>query len=104
MIREKYVKKLIKLMPDYQCYPLWEYDELGLVANLNPKDLPISEILIDKLILWFDMYDETLCLDDPINSGFKSIQDEREFKLLGSELFDLLREELTGQYEVIYES
>jgi len=38
-------------MPDYQCYPLWEYDELGLVANLNPKDLPISEILIDKLIL-----------------------------------------------------
>jgi len=25
-------------------------------------------------------------------------------KLLGSELFDLLSEELTGQYEVIYES
>jgi len=37
------------------------------------------------------------------NSTFKSIQDEREFKLLGSELFDLLREELTGQYEVIYQ-
>lgn len=60
MIRENYVKKLIKLIPDYQC--------------------------------------------DPINSAFKSIQDEREFKLLGSELFDILKEELNGQYEVIYES
>ncbi|WP_347017236.1 hypothetical protein H2788_06390 [Acinetobacter seifertii] len=98
------MKKLIKLMPDYQCYPLWEYDEFGLVTNLNPKDLPISEILIDKLILWSDMYDETLCLDDPINSGFKSIQDERKFKLLESELLDILKEELNGQYEVIYES
>ncbi|MDQ9040700.1 hypothetical protein RFH95_09680 [Acinetobacter nosocomialis] len=38
------MKKLIKLMPDYQCYPLWEYDEFGLVANLNPKDLPISKV------------------------------------------------------------
>lgn len=38
------------------------------------------------------------------NSAFKSIQEVRKFKLLGSELFDLLREELTGQYDVIYES
>ncbi|WP_223857228.1 hypothetical protein [Acinetobacter seifertii] len=97
------MKKVIKLMPDYQCYPLWEYDEFGLVANLNPKDLPISEILIDKLILWSGMYDETLCLDDPINFVFKSIQHERIFKLLGEELFKSLSKELSGQYKVIYE-
>lgn len=97
------MKKVIKLMPDYQCYPLWEYDELGLVANLNPEDLTISKVLIDKLILWSDMYDETLCLDDPINSGFKSIGDEKKFQLLGEELFKSLREELSGQYDVIYE-
>ncbi|HDG9763171.1 hypothetical protein PS357_16585 [Acinetobacter nosocomialis] len=103
MIREKYVKKLIKLMPDYQCYPLWEYDEFGLVANLNPKDLPISEILIDKFILWSDMYDESLCLDDPINSAFKSIQHEKKFKLLGEELFKSLSKELSNQYKIIYE-
>ncbi|MDX8237708.1 hypothetical protein SLL78_05125 [Acinetobacter pittii] len=98
------MKKLIKLMPDYQCYPLWEYDELGLVANLNPEDLPISKVLIDKLILWSDMYDENLYLDDPINSGFKSIEDEKKFQLLGEELFKSLREELIDQYEIIYES
>lgn len=46
------------------------------------------------------MYDETLCLDESINFVFKSIQDERKFKLLESELFDLLREELTGQYKI----
>ncbi|WP_080759658.1 hypothetical protein [Acinetobacter pittii] len=97
------MKKLIKLMPDYQCYPLWEYDELGLVANLNPEDLPVSKVLIDKLILWSDMYDETLCLDNPINSGFKSREDEKKFQLLGEELFKSLREELSGQYDVIYE-
>ncbi|KIE86425.1 hypothetical protein SD67_07880 [Acinetobacter pittii] len=90
-------------MPDYQCYPLWEYDELGLVANLNPEDLPVSKVLIDKLILWSDMYDETLCLDNPINSGFKSREDEKKFQLLGEELFKSLREELSGQYDVIYE-
>jgi len=49
------------------------------------------------------MYDETLCLDDPINSGFKSIGDEKKFQLLGEELFKSLREELNGQYEIIYE-
>ncbi|QRQ12344.1 hypothetical protein [Acinetobacter pittii] len=97
------MKKLIKLMPDYQCYPLWEYDELGLVANLNPEDLPVSKVLIDKLILWSDRYDETLCLDNPINSGFKSREDEKKFQLLGEELFKSLREELSGQYDVIYE-
>ncbi|WP_288396994.1 hypothetical protein [uncultured Acinetobacter sp.] len=97
------MKKVIKLMPDYQCYPLWEYDELGLITNLNPEDLPISKVLIDKLILWSDMYDETLCLDDPINSGFKSIEDEKKFQLLGEKLFKSLREELSGQYDVIYE-
>lgn len=98
------MKKLIKLMPDYQCYLLWEYDELGLVGNLNPEDLPISKVLIDKLILWSDIYDETLCLDDPINSGFKSIENEKKFQLLGEELFKSLREELSGQYELIYQS
>ncbi|MDE1705011.1 hypothetical protein, partial [Acinetobacter nosocomialis] len=63
----------------------------------------ISEILIDKFILWSDMYDESLCLDDPINSAFKSIQHEKKFKLLGEELFKSLSKELSNQYKIIYE-
>ncbi len=96
------MKKLIKLMADYQCYPLWEYDELGLIGNLNPESLPISRSLIDRLDNWSSLYDKTLCLDNPVESGFSSYEDELYFKAMGEGLAKELKDELEGKYNIIY--
>jgi len=34
--------RIIKLMADYQCFPLWEASP-GKVGNVDPNTLPISE-------------------------------------------------------------
>lgn len=98
------MKKLIKLMADYECYPLWEYDELGLIGNLNPEDLPISEELIKALDDWSKIFDTTLNMDDPIKSGFNSLEDELKFKALGEILARKLMQELKNKYEVVYDN
>lgn len=37
----------IKLMPDYQCFPLWDMEEPD---NLDPRDLPLNKDTIASLL------------------------------------------------------
>jgi hypothetical protein len=94
--------KKIKLMADYQCYSLWlnSDDEVG---NINPNTLPISNMLKNELNSWSDKYDETLNLDDPLASGFATIEEEMVFKEMGLSLKEKLQMELGDDYEVIYQ-
>jgi len=98
------MRKLLKLMADYHCYPLWDYDSQGYVMNIDPENLPISMDLKKKLNFWADTYDNTLCIDDPIKSGFQSNYEEKKFREIGIVLAQKLSEELGVEYEVIYES
>lgn len=89
----------LKLMPDYQCYPLWGVggDNLG---NIDPNSLPISEDLKLKLAKWANQYDATLNLDDPLKSGFSSEKEELSFRECGEKLLNRLQIELGSQYVV----
>jgi hypothetical protein len=91
--------KNIKLMADYQCHPLWNMspDEYG---DIDPCELPISEELRRRLSKWAAMYDETLDSDYPPNSGFKSAELEREFKMEGARLAESLRNELGPDFTI----
>jgi len=44
----------LKLMPDYQCNPLWEYEEPpgDLYTNPDPAELPLSQATIRDLRAW----------------------------------------------------
>ena len=95
--------KTIKLMADYQCHPLWEASP-GEVGNIAPHTLPISSVLQAKLIEWAKKFDSTLNMDDPLSSGFRSAQEAENFKKDGNDLAEQLRNELVGQYMVIYKS
>ncbi len=59
--------KFIKLMPDYECHPLWNIspDEYG---DVDPLDLPISDALKLRLKVWAAKCDETLDRGCPPNS------------------------------------
>ena len=44
------MKKILKLMPEYQCYPLWLYDSDGtLIDNIIPESLQSNKELMDVL-------------------------------------------------------
>jgi hypothetical protein len=92
--------RTIKLMADYDCFPLWEILDDGL-ENIDPLDLPISEDLHDALQNWTDKYNATLKDDDPISSSFASNEEEEAFKEEGEELFQWLKKELGENFKIL---
>jgi len=88
--------KHIKLMADYECYPLWDMDVVG---NIDPANLSISDSLKDGLICWADDFTKTL---DGKNSGFKDPTQRALFNERGKSLAKRLQLELGGSYQVIY--
>ena len=81
----------IKLMPDYQCWCLWDMID---PKNLNPDTLQISEPLRERLHAWEAAFDKTLDLADPTRIGFEDEQEYNAFYEMGWELFDSLQSEL----------
>lgn len=95
--------KKIKLMTDYQCWPLW-YAE-GKVGNINPEELPLDAETIARLQSWAKAYDRTLNLDEPLDESCRfSEQELKDFEQEGISLWQKIREELGSDYEVIYHS
>lgn len=92
--------KIIKLMADYQCYPLWDVTP-GHYGDLNPETLPISTALQKSLMDWARVYDSTLNIDDPVSSGFASNDELQTFKEQGLQLADQMREELGSNFAVV---
>jgi hypothetical protein len=92
--------RTLKLMADYQCYPLWEASP-GEVGNIDPNSLPLSTSLREQLMAWADVYDSTLNWEDPALSGFASGDAVDEFKTQGMRLADQLREELGRKFVVL---
>lgn len=93
--------RTIKLMADYQCFPLWEASP-GEVGEINPSELPISPALQKKLFTWASTFDATLSMDDPLCSGFASEEAAEQFRKGGMFLANQLQSELGNGYVVIY--
>jgi hypothetical protein len=92
--------KILKLMTDYHCYPLWEASP-SRVGNVDPNTLPISKSLCDQLFDWADVYDRTLNMEDPVTSGFSNNEAVDAFKVQGAKLADQLRKELGPEYYIL---
>lgn len=93
----------IKLMADYDCYPLWEIFEDGQ-ENMDPKTLELSKDLHESLGKWANEYDASLNTDDPLNSGFSSKEAEDIFENEGKRLFEVLKGQLNPDWVVEYYS
>ena len=92
--------RTIKLMADYHSHPLWEASP-GVVGNVDPGELPLSDELRQSLREWADDYDSTLNLSDPASSGFANIEDEASFKKRGHELAYRLKKELGTSFGIV---
>lgn len=93
----------IKLMPDYQCWPLWSTNAIFNGAyNINPSILPISELLKKELDDWREEFDSILNMNDPASSDFPSDAAFELFKKKGRDIKNLLQSELGLKYKIIY--
>jgi hypothetical protein len=92
--------RIIKLMADYDCFPLWEASP-GQVGNIDPAQLPISPELRLKLGVWAANFDATLNRDNPAQSGFRNAEMQSEFKRAGDEIGQQLKRELGADFSII---
>jgi len=93
--------KRIKLMADYQSFPLW-WASPPLVGNIDPSSLPIDSETIRRLNAWACAFDATLNSEEPLASGFASAEEEVAFEREGLDLWRHLRKQLQGSYELVY--
>jgi len=95
--------KLMKLMADYECFPLWEVLDDGTM-NVNPDDLPVAGDLKAALRIWAASYDRTLNQEYPPDSGFTTPEEEAAFEAEGRRLWEELQAQLGPEYKVVYYS
>ena len=91
----------IKLMADYDCYPLWEIFSDGM-ENIAPSSLLLPKSLAVKLDLWGEKYDKTMNQEDPSTSGFGSNHSLAAFEIEGKALYGELKQELGDDFIVTY--
>lgn len=92
--------RTIRLMADYQCFPLWACapDEPD---NIDPESLPISPELRAALVAWAETFDSALDWNDPGNSPPMSAEDEAAFEAEKRRLAERLRAELGDGWRVV---
>jgi hypothetical protein len=91
----------MKLMMDYGSYPLWDISATG-PGDIDPRELPVSGWLCDRLEEWSASYDRTLNAYDPAASGWESPQALYDYDRDGRSIWVQLRSELGPSVRLDY--
>ena len=83
----------LRLAPEYQCWPLWDDESY---TNINPGSLGFSAELIERIQRWDDLFQNGYKPDDPFNSSFASLEEERLWTDQAQEVWEALLEEWQG--------
>ncbi len=68
----------VKIYLDYQCYPIWIYDEKGsLIDNDLPKEIIDDKQLGDEFMRLQQMYD-SLFIDNSIEFKYNGFSNEKD--------------------------
>jgi hypothetical protein len=95
--------KKIKLYLEYQCYPMWIYDEDGELVDNNIADELVNESLIVKALDDIQEAYDNLFEDNEVNFEFKGFaleQDREQFLHLVSETVTYIESRLGNNYKV----
>lgn len=95
--------KTIKIDLEYQCYPMWIYNDKGeLVDNTIANELENDTLIIKALDDIQKAYDN-LFEDNEMNfeyKGFANEQEKEQFLLLVNETVDSIKSKLSNVYNV----
>lgn len=92
-------RRWIKVMADYDCWPLWNPNP---PRNVDPAELAISDELAADLAGWAADFDLNLDREDPARSGFSSPREAEAFVARGQVIVDRLQDELGMDWHVEY--
>lgn len=95
--------KRIKLYLEYQCYPMWIYDEDGELVDNNIASELMNEPLIVKALDEIQETYDNLFEDNEVNfefKGFAQEQDREHFLRLVSETVNSIESKLCNNYKV----
>jgi hypothetical protein len=95
--------RTIKLMAEYGCTVLWDFDP-DRIGPIDPESLPLTAELKAALHKWAAAYDRTLNQEYPPESGFNSPTEEEAFQAEGRRLWKELQAQLGEEYKVVYQS
>lgn len=93
--------RIVRVLADYGCYPLWLPDEYDNIPPDDPR-LGLSPDLVKGLNEWAAEYDSILHWDDPASSTFPSEEAENAFAETGETLARRLAQELGPGWRVRY--
>ena len=99
LLGRRRLRRWVKVMAEYECWPLWIPVP---PRNLDPRELPISDVLDDDLATWARDFDMTYVRDDPVSSGFATVALAESFVARGAALVDRLQAELGDEWHVEY--
>lgn len=99
-VGRKMSKPALKLMTDYQCWPLWHYGG-AQIGNVHPAVVGVSDVLAAELVRWAATYDSHLDLGDPAATCWTE-EEERQFDLEGRRLCRLLEAEIGDRFRIVY--
>lgn len=95
--------KKIKIYFDYQCFPIWIYDDNGeMIGNDLPKELIDDKELDYAFVKLQNIYDK-LFTDDSIEFkyiGFSSKSDREEYLKMIDDSVNILKVKLADSYDI----
>ena len=91
-----------KLKVDFGSWPTWYADGIK-VGDFDPATLLISELTLQRLLKWQEVYNSTYEDDYPYSSSFPSQEAEEIWFRERTRLRAQLTKELGSEYEVIWE-
>jgi hypothetical protein len=94
---------VVKIMPEYECYPIWISKNEGIFENIKPSELKISDALKRQIENWDSKFENTYDRKNPINSGFKNENEISVFEKEGFFIWANLAKELT-EFKIVYRS
>jgi hypothetical protein len=95
------VTKKLKLMPDYDCFPLWWIDHPAGKIAVEPDEVPLAPETRARLERWAQAFDDQLDRANPPASRFDKA-DWARFDEEGLAIWGLLQRELGPGWEVFY--
>ena len=93
------MKPNIKLLADYQCWPLWHH-EGKVVGDIDPRETGVSDALVGDLERWVEVFESHMDLKDPASTRWT--KEEAQFDSEGRKLCCRLAEELSDRYTIFY--
>jgi hypothetical protein len=83
----------LRLAPEYNCWPTWDDETF---SNVDPDSLGLSAELGARIRSWDALFQNGYKPDDPFNSGFASLEEERLWTDQAEAVWQGLLEEWQG--------